>query len=321
MSSRSDGGSEPDGRIFGRDMGMLCASRFFFFSGHNAILVMLAPFLVGRGADPAQAGLAVGAAGVVSIASRLVAGWWSDQHGRKPILVIGALITAAVAFSYGYVQSYNSVLALRMLEGIAGGAFLTTTWTLAAMLTPSGRRGEAFGLFTVVSSMAIGAAPLVAIFLESRWGFRAVFSVASLCFILALVCVVILRDRPAVPLPTGAATSYKGMLRPGVLIPSLAGASAMFVHGGVQAFLILFAAQRGIVHAGLFFTIYSLIGLCSRVFVGRAGDRFGIRTVTLPSLFILSVGLFLLGTARSLPALVFAAVIYGLGFAAVNPLV
>ncbi|MBI2874810.1 MAG: MFS transporter [Firmicutes bacterium] len=95
----------------------------------------------------------------------------------------------------------------------------------------------------------------------------------------------------------------------------------MFVHGGVQAFLLLFAAQRGIVHAGLFFTIYSLIGLGSRIFVGRAGDRFGIRTVTLPSLFVLAVGLFFLGAARSLSALILASVIYGLGFAAVNPLV
>jgi MFS family permease len=66
------------------------------------------------------------------VAGTIPSGWLSDRFGRRRIMVVGPLLTAAMAFLVATAQTFPEILAYRFLDGFA-----------AQMLLFSMKRGEA----------------------------------------------------------------------------------------------------------------------------------------------------------------------------------
>jgi MFS family permease len=89
-------------------------------------------------------------------------GTWSDRIGRRPLLMLGLCIYAAVYLGFGAAQEPWHVWALFVVYGLHSACTEGAERALVADLAPAARRGAAFGAFYVVTGLC--ALPASAVF-------------------------------------------------------------------------------------------------------------------------------------------------------------
>jgi MFS family permease len=92
-----------------------------------------------------------------------------------------------------------------------------------------------------------------------------------------------------------------------------------FGYGGITSFAALFAERSGVAPKGIFFTVFALVVLMTRIFAGRLADEVGHRRFVMPCFVVTSAGMALLAAASSRGGMVLAAVVFGLGFGSLYP--
>jgi len=127
---------------------------------------------------------------VGTLASVLAIGWaistfsfgaLSDRVGRRPVLIPALYAVSALSWLAGLAHDYHQLLLLRGLIGLAGGPTWSTMTALIEESSPPTRRGWNIGL--VVSAAALvglGAAPVLATQVASRFGWRFAFFAAGI---------------------------------------------------------------------------------------------------------------------------------------------
>src|SRR5580698_215074 len=105
----------------------------------------------------------------------------SDRWGRRRILIPTVFAFSALSWVSGLAQSYEQLLLIRGLMGIAEGPCWSVITALIEESSHPSRRGRNIGL--VVSAAALvglAAAPVLTTQVASRWGWRSAFFVAGI---------------------------------------------------------------------------------------------------------------------------------------------
>ena len=122
-------------------------------------------------------------ASVVSITwalSALFFGALSDRFGRRPVLIPAVFLFSALSWLSGIARSFEQLLVIRALMGIAEGPCWSVINAINEESSPPRRRGRNVGL--VVSAAALvglSAAPILTTQVASRFGWRWGFFVAG----------------------------------------------------------------------------------------------------------------------------------------------
>ena len=136
---------------------------------------------------------------IVKAASNIPGGVLSDRLGRKPLLVTGWLLYAAVYFAFGRASMPWHAWALFAIYGIFFGLTEGTERALVTDIVPASRRGTAFGWYNL--TIGLGALPASIIFGALWDGFssRVAFDFgAALALLAALgISMISVRVRPA----------------------------------------------------------------------------------------------------------------------------
>lgn len=279
-------------------------------------------------ASDAVAGLASSMFIVGAVGARLFAAPLMTLLGSRRALVWALAVYILMALAYFVALDLALLLAVRFVHGIAHGIASTAAAALAQSIIPPRRRGEGTGYFTLGVPFAAAVGPLAALALIDRWGYEALFVgnfvVSALGFGAALLL-------PVRPWSSGTGRTR----RPGqrLRLPSWRSmvdrnsvplATVMLFIGVANASVLTFAhpftESTGLSGAaGLFFAINAVGVLLSRLFAGRVQDRWGDNWVVYPGVVIYGVGLATLASARSVPLLVVAGVLVGLGFGILMP--
>jgi MFS family permease len=136
------------------------------------------------GMSLAEAGSIASANYFASAIGGWLGGWLCDRFGRARILQITIAWFAFFSFLSGFAQSYEQLLAIRVLQGIGFGAEWAVGAVLLGEMVSRRHRGKAIG--TMHSGAAVGsglaallAGPVVAMF-DPQYGWRVVFWVGLL---------------------------------------------------------------------------------------------------------------------------------------------
>ena len=172
---------------------------FFYFAVSCSIWVLngaMAPFISeSYNLSPAQKGLMLSVPIFAGALMRFPLGLLSQYIGRKnATLVEMALIAVAMLFGVFFVHSFNDLLAMGVLLGIAGASF-GVALSLGSGSFPPQHKGLAMGL---VGAGNIGTAVsvLVAPPLAQWLGWQAVYGVAAAAILLPMVVMIVFAQEP-----------------------------------------------------------------------------------------------------------------------------
>ena len=91
-------------------------------------------------------------------------------------------------------------------------------------------------------------------------------------------------------------------------------------YGAVMAFVAAYGLEQDVSQIGLYFTVFAVALFVVRLGVGRVSDRYGVTVAIVPGLVSMFAGLVILWWADTLVIFLISAVLFGLGFGVVLPL-
>ena len=134
------------------------------------------------------------------VAGIVPAGWLADHYGRKRVLIIGTLAYSVVTVATGLVDSFDSIVALRIVAGLAMGAVFPLPYAYGSELLPSSIRGRFTGIADSFLSVGYFASPLLAAFLipsvDNSTGWRIMFFIGGIPVLFALLAWRVLPESP-----------------------------------------------------------------------------------------------------------------------------
>ena len=150
----------------------------------------LAPFIAPEfHLDNEQIGLLASVLAVAWAVSGLVFGFVSDRIGRRRILVPAVMAFSLLSWCSGLARSFQQLLMIRALMGIAEGPCWAVITVLVEESSPAGKRGRNVG-FVVSAGALVGlaVAPVLTTQIASRFDWRWAFFAAGLPgFVLAFL--------------------------------------------------------------------------------------------------------------------------------------
>ncbi|NEX60868.1 nitrate/nitrite transporter [Noviherbaspirillum galbum] len=307
---------------------------FFYFDLSFMVWVLLGPLAVqiskDIGLSPAQKGLMVATPLLAGALLRIVMGVLVDHLKPKKAGAIGQVIVmAGLAWAWlGTLKSYDTMLALGVLLGVAGSAFAVAL-PLASRWYPPEHQGTALGIAGAGNSGTAFAA-LFAPSLAIAFGWQNVFGLCLIPLGVAFaIYLVFAKDAPSAP-PPKSLVEYLHVLKDRDAWWFMFFYSVTFggFSGLASSLTIYFNSQYGLspVTAGYFTAACVFAGSLVRPMGGRIADRIGgIKTLSvmyvLAALFLFIASTGLQSAAAAVVVFVCAMLALGTGNGAVFQLV
>ncbi len=238
--------------------------------------------------------------------------------GRKPILLTCSIAILLLSGVYAMTTRLWVILLSAIVHGVFWSALLSASAALMADLIPSARRAEGIGYWGMASALSIALAPSLGLWiLEYGWDW--------LCLLIGTLAMGMFLIAFQFPEKSNRGRfSFEGFLEAAliekrVFLLSMTLFLYTFGYGGITSFVALYAQDHGIRPKGLFFTVFSIVILATRPFLGRLADRKGRRRVLLPCLALIAISVGLLALSPGLPVMITSAVLFGVGFGSAYP--
>lgn len=299
---------------------LILLANFVIFFGFQMLMPTIPVYAEKLGGSQSEAGLVMGVFAVSAVLIRPFAGRAIDIYGRKGIFLLGLGVFFVSVLAYNWLPTVLLLMVFRLIHGLGWGASSTAAGTIASDTIPHKRLAEGMGYYGLASDIAMAVAPAYGLFIVGSHGFPALFFSSAAAILLAMILALLMiyqrsfrADRP----------SRTVFFEKAALRPSLVMFFVTMTFGAIVSFLALYASQLGISNIGIFFTVYALALMSVRPLFGRLADRRGFNLVMVPGILAIAVAMFLLYSARAyahpLTLLLLAAVVYGIGFGAVQP--
>jgi MFS family permease len=309
---REDAG---EARLLTAPFVLLGVAELAYFTSVGVAIYALPLYATGPvGADEAGAGLAYGAFGVTALLFRPFAGRLSDQRGRIPLMMIGAVLAGVGMALFPFTDSLAAVIVIRLLQGVGEAAFYVAGFALLADLAPPSRMGEALSYNSLGLYLGIALGPPLGEGLLGAWGYDAAwYGAAVLAGLATLLSVAIGEPKREHDIEHGALIH-----RPAIPI-SLGFCSSLAAMGGFLAFATLYAKDIGMGNASLALLIYGGMVVVSRVVFARVPDRLPSLPLGAASLSAIGAGLLIAATWHTSGGLMLGAAVMAIGMTFSTP--
>ncbi|MDE2980585.1 MAG: MFS transporter [Gemmatimonadota bacterium] len=319
--------AQPRGRL-----GLLFLAVLVDLVGFGIVLPLLPFYATDLGAGGLQVGLLVTVYSAVQLVMAPLWGRISDRFGRRRVLILGLLGSAAAYIIFARADSLALLFLSRIVGGI-GGSTIPVAQAYIADVTPPTRRagnmgliGAAFGLGFVIGPALGGILAGVSPGSPAAPGYVA----AGLCFANALLAALWLpeskrsRDRATSRFNLGAAlTEVRASGQIKIILASYLFITMAF--STLQPTLSLLASERFTLGARQAGYLFAMLGLVSAVYQGgivralvpRMGERRLFRYSAVP----FAAGLLVIGLATDLRLLLAGLVLLGIGYGGAVPAV
>lgn len=308
-----------------RNLLALFAAGLLFWASLASLLPTLPLYIEDIGATKQQIGVVMGSFAIGLLTFRPFLGQIADKRGRKIVLIIGILSAAIAPIGYNFVQSIPLLMVIRAFHGISIAAFSTGFLALVADIAPVENRGELIGYMSLVNPLGLAIGPALGGYLMEAAGYTSLFILSTVLACLALLCTVPIIN-PIVPVEEQVVNNdspfWQKLISPRVRIPAFILLIIGLILGSLHTFVPLFIkSTEAELNPGLFYTVVAIASFCSRLFCGKASDKFGRGLFITLSLVCYSLALVLLWTANSAADFLFAATIEGIGGGTIIPMI
>lgn len=259
---------------------------------------------------------------ISAIAARFMTAWLMRKMNRNVILYIGLGIAALITGLYVIADSIGALLVMRVAYGIGFGMASTIIPTLVSQIIPGRRMGEGIGYFGLSSSLAMSIGPMIGLNVMQQSGFVTLSMIGMWTVLAAIPLLLFSRSVP--PEARKSTEARKGAavkipFNKQLLFPAFLNVITAVTYSGLLSFIALFGQFRHLEQVGLFFLFNVVTIIIVRPISGRIFDSRGHSAVLIPAAICLMASLTVLSYATSMRMLIIAALLYGLGFGAIQP--
>ena len=316
-------------KLFNKNYLCLCASNFLFFFSFYLLLPVLPFFIIEQfHGSKAIIGTVISCYTLATLVVRPFSGYMMDTFKRKPLYLLALSLFTAIFCGYPFATTITMLILIRVAHGLAFGLTSVGGNTLVIDVVPSEHRGEGIGYFGVANNIAMAVGPMTGLFVYEHLSFNAIFMGCMVCSFLAALFASRIKTKVRPPVKRPPISLDRFILIKGLL----AGVSFLllaFAYGQISNYIALYAQEMGLtISSGLFFTVYAVGLIVSRLFAGKMVDRDRVtQTIALGlgiTVFaLLGLGLChyanALGTDYTAVAFLLIALCCGLGFGAAFP--
>jgi MFS family permease len=310
--------SEPKAPLFTPLFFLMCSFSFTVFVSVFILLPTMPFRILDLGGSKAAAGLFLGFLTYASAFSAPVTGALADRLGKRRMLLACSLAIAGFSMAYAFSIRYHWMLGLAFLHGVFWSGLLSASAAYMTDIIPESRRAEGIGYWGLSTIAAVAVAPTLGFWLYGRGWWILCLTVAVLNLVMAGIAA-LLREAHSHAARGGERFFHAGMLEWRVLVVSLTLFLYSFGYGGITSFSALYAEANGVTPKSLYLIALAVVILVSRPLCLPLAERFGHRSVFLPSLGFIVAGLALLAVGGTRPWLIASAVVFGTGFGTAYP--
>jgi len=164
------------------------------------VLPLLAIYMTNLGFTSAQAGLAIGAYGIGTLAACIIGGWLADNFGRRPTIILSMGSVAVAMICLSRATSLEGIVLLSGFAGFTGELYRPASSALLADLVPAGLRVTAFAGYRMALNAGFAFGPATAGFLAAKDFHWLFYGDAATSLLFGLVAVFALPSgRPGTP--------------------------------------------------------------------------------------------------------------------------
>lgn len=307
------------GKIMSRDFIFIWLANFFIFLGFQMTLPTLPLFVKDLGGSDQIVGLIVGVFTFSALIFRPFAGHALESRGRQVVYIFGLSLFILSVGAYAFAASIMMLITMRILQGVGWGFSTTASGTIATDLIPSKRRGEGMGYYGLSSNLALALGPALGLSLVGIISFTQLFLIAASMGLIALLLALLIRYKKVESLPDKTTTVKFDVFEKSAINPSILLFFVTLTFGGIATFLPIYALEKSVEGISLYFVVYAIFLMASRIVAGKIYDEKGHMYVFPPGATLIFIAMLLLAWLPSTTILLIAAAFYGFGFGSVQP--
>ena len=264
---------------------------------------------------------------VTALIFRFVSGPAMNAYNRKYLLAFASVMmgTAYLGFSLSptiAAMTGGNVISImkcfRLIQGIGNAFGNSCCMAIVADVLPKDRFSSGMGYYACAQVVSQAIGPTVGIVLRDLMGYQKMYILFAGIMMITFVIALCIRIAPRERIPFN--------LKPDNMIAkeALAFAGVTFLialaYTSVNAFLLVYAEERGITGSSWFFTVYCGTMLLTRPFIGKMTEKYGFAKVGVPCALATALSLAMIGFSKNLPMLLFAAIINAFGYGGIAPM-
>ncbi|GJM82713.1 hypothetical protein HMSSN139_52090 [Paenibacillus sp. HMSSN-139] len=270
-----------------------------------------------------------------AILTRFLAAVLLRRVSPNALLLIGLIIAATATVLNSVAGSLGALLLVRAVYGIGFGIGSTLLPTFVSRIIPLLRMGEGIGYFGLSSSLAMSIGPMIGLNVMRELGFGPLTLIGTTVVLLMFPLLLLTRalpsirpaklietQRPSTHRPQGEGAAHAKQ-RPAfnrrLMFPAVLNMILAITYSGLLSFIALFGEFVHLEQVGLFFLFNAVTVVMIRPVSGRIFDAKGHAAVLIPAALIVIASMLILSFTTTLPLLILSALLYGLGFGAIQP--
>ncbi len=325
IPDNTDGTILPGGVSANRVLFILSASVGVAIIGLGIIWPLIPVYALDLGATGFQVGMIIASFNLARTFANPISGRLSDRWGRKPFIVIGLFLYAAVSILYIRATSINDLILVRLLHGFTSVLVVPVAMALAADIAPDNRLGRYMGTLNMAVMLGLGVGPMLGGIIRDTLGMNAAFyamgglALLTMAGVIALIPGSRFKNRDSLRRP---ASPFKDLIRHRVVLGLFF--LRLFVasgQGSVYTFLPLLALDIGITSSevGIILGVnIFLIAILQRACAGIA-DRTDPRGLIILGTVVSGVAVLGMPYARGFTAVLALNIVMGAGNGIATP--
>jgi MFS family permease len=234
--------------------------------GFGAIVAVLALYASSFGVGQSAIGVAIAVYGLARFLVAMPAGQLADRAGRRGVLALGGLVTAAGNLLCAYAPTYALFIGGRFVAGAGASLVLIGGTIVLADITTPANRGRTMAIYQGVFLFAVGVGPVPGGLLAERFGLAAPFLVYTIAGAAAAVVAWLAIPETRAGHASGAAIAAAELPALGIQLRLLTGRI-----GFVLATLVSF--MGAVARTG---ALFNVIPVLARDRLGLSADRIGV---------------------------------------------
>ncbi len=278
------------------------------------LLLSVVPLYASGGDESSvAAGLTTGAMMLTTVVAEFFTAGFLVRFGYRRGLAAGILLLGAPPLLLPLSDALPLILLVSLVRGVGLAITVVAGTSLAAALSPEGRRGEMLGVYGLgVSVPAIVALP-AGVWLSEEIGFTAVFLLSAVFVPVALLACARF-DAPHPESEPGSHNLLVALRWPGIASQTIIFTTTTIAAGVFVTFLPLAVDGDSSKIAALGLLAQSATAAVSRWAIGRAADRYGAGRLLVPTMAITALGAACLIAVHSSAAVILGMALFGVGY-------